>query len=160
MSSITKSLYDTDFAEWSDRTAALIRAGQFHEIDAENVAEEIESLGKSERHQLRSRFTRILEHLLKLSMTQGPMRENNERLWRGSIRRQQADIRQLLGDSPSLRHGLTAETLQDCYEDAAGAVAIEYAVKPPVRCPFAWSEVMPPASGRKHGKEKKEKTAK
>jgi hypothetical protein len=75
-------------------------AGKFNEIDAENVAEEIDSLGKSERHQLRSRVAQILEHQLKLSLTAGPLRENDERGWRGSIRRQQGEIRQLSSDSP------------------------------------------------------------
>jgi hypothetical protein len=153
MSATPKTLYDTDFAEWSDRTAALIRAGQFHEIDAENVAEEIESLGKSERHQLRSRIVQILEHLLTLKLTSGPLREYNERGWRGSIRRQQGEIEQLVCDSPSLKDRLTREMLESCYRSAAGTVAIEYAVKPPVRCPFTWSEVLPakanPAKSKK-----------
>jgi hypothetical protein len=149
MSSTPKTLYDTDFAEWSDRTAALIRAGQFHEIEAENLAEEIESLGISERHQLYSRVTRILDHLLKLGLTQDPLRANNERLWRGSIRRQQGEIRQLLSDSPSLARRLTVETLQDCYADAAGAVAAEYDVKSEAQCPFAWSDVLPSEEPRK-----------
>lgn len=71
MSSNPKLLYETDFAEWSDRTAALIRAGKFSEVDVENVAEEIESLGKSE-HQLRHRIVQVLEDLLKLRLTSGP----------------------------------------------------------------------------------------
>ena len=142
MSSNPKPLYDRDFAEWSDRTAALIRAGKFDQMDAENVAEEIESLGKSERHQLRSRIMQVLEHLLKLRLTTGPMLENNQRGWRASILRQQGEIRRLLGDSPSLKRRLTAEELQDCYSDAARTVATEYDVKPPTQCPFEWSEVL------------------
>ena len=149
MSSTPKTLYDTDFAEWSDRTAALIRAGRFHEIEAENLAEEIESLGMSERHQLHSRVTRIVEHLLKLGLTQEPPRASNERLWRGSIRRQQGEIRQLLSDSPSLERRLTVEMLQDCYADAAGAVGAEYDVKPQIQCPFGWGDVLPAAEPRK-----------
>ena len=56
------SAYHTDFAEWSDCTAALLRAGKYDQLDIQNVSEEIEGLGESERHQLRSRFTQILEH--------------------------------------------------------------------------------------------------
>jgi hypothetical protein len=149
MSTTTKALYNKDFAEWSDRTAALIRAGRFHEIDVENVAEEIESLGKSERHQLRSRIVQILEHLLKLKLTTGPLRENNERGWRGSIRRQQGEIEQVVCDSPSLKDRLTREMLESCYRTAAGTVATEYAVKPPALCPFGWGDVLSPASSRK-----------
>jgi len=142
MSSSTKPLYERDFAEWSDRTAELIRAGKFEQVDAENVAEEIESLGKSERHQLRSRITQIIEHLLKLSLTSGPLLENNQRGWRASILRQQREIRSLLSDSPSLKRRLTAEELQGCYSDAARTVATEYDVKPHTQCPFEWSEIL------------------
>ena len=153
MSSTSKTLYETDFAEWSDRTAALIRAGKFKQIDAENVAEEIESLGKSERHQLRSRVTQILEHQLKLSLTSGPLRENNERGWRGAVGRQRGEMRKLMRESPSLKRLLTPETLQDCYSDAVEPVATEYDVKPPARCPFGWSDVLPAVE------EKRRKTA-
>ena len=80
---------------------------------------------------------------VKLSLTAGPLRENGERGWRGSIRRQQGEIRQLLSDSPSLERRFTPGTLQDCYSDAAGTVATEYDVGPPARCPFGWSDVLP-----------------
>jgi hypothetical protein len=138
----SKSLYETDFAEWSSRTAELIRSGRFEEIEAENVAEEIESLGRSERHQLSSRITQILEHLLKLKITSGPLRDANERGWRGSIVRQQGEIEELISESPSLKRRLTSETLEKCYRTAAGTVATEYAVRPPARCPFSWSDVL------------------
>jgi Domain of unknown function DUF29 len=45
MAVIAKTLYGTDFAEWSAQTAELLRQGRFDEIDIENVAEEIQSLG-------------------------------------------------------------------------------------------------------------------
>jgi hypothetical protein len=149
MSSNPKLLYETDFAEWSDRTAALIRAGKFDQVDAENVAEEIESLGKSEFHQLGSRITQILEHLLKLRETSGPLRDQNERGWRGSIRRQQGEIARLLSNSPSLRRRLTPEMLAFSYRTAAGTVAVEYDVKPPAKCPFGWSDVLPAEEKRR-----------
>jgi hypothetical protein len=59
------------------------------------------------------------------------------------------EIRQLLSDSPSLARRLTAEALQDCYTDAAGAVGAEYDVKPEAQCPFTWGDVLPSAGPRK-----------
>ena len=56
MGTTTKTLYDTDFAEWSARTAELLRAGRYDELDIENVAEEIESLGKAERKSVRAQL--------------------------------------------------------------------------------------------------------
>jgi hypothetical protein len=63
--SATKTLYDTDFAEWSAGTAALIRSGRFNEIEAESVAEEIEDLGKSERSAVWSHLSRLLLYKIK-----------------------------------------------------------------------------------------------
>ena len=65
MGTTTKTLYDTDFVEWADQTAALVRAGRFNEVDVENLAEEIEGLGKSERKAVRSQLRRMLMHLIK-----------------------------------------------------------------------------------------------
>lgn len=80
------------------------------------------------------------------------MRENNERGWRGSIYRQQGEIEQLLADSPSLKVRLNREMLADCYLNAARTVATKYAVKPPARCPFGWTDVLPPAAKKPNKK--------
>ncbi len=98
------SLYDTDFAAWSAEQANAIRdAGRRRvnaPIDWENVAEEIESLGRSERLTLRSRIGTVIEHLLKLQVS--PVYEP-ERLWRETVRRTREDIAETLTNSPSLR---------------------------------------------------------
>jgi Domain of unknown function DUF29 len=44
--------YDTDFYAWTQAQAAAIRAGQWEALDIEHVAEEIEDLWKSDRHNL------------------------------------------------------------------------------------------------------------
>ena len=149
MSSTTKALYDTDFAEWRTVTADLIRAGRFDEIDAAHLAEEIEDLGKSERRELHSRVAGIIEHLLKLSLTAGPLLDQNRRGWLASIGRQQRELRELFDDSPSLRAGLTPQTLQHCYQKAVEDVTREYDLKSPARCPFGWGDVLPPAKAKK-----------
>lgn len=55
-----KSLYDIDFVEWTERTAALLREGRFDEIDIEHAAEEIEDLGKSQRSSVNAQLSRML----------------------------------------------------------------------------------------------------
>jgi hypothetical protein len=140
---MSTGLYDQDYAEWAEETAKLLREGRLQEVDMDHVAEEIEDMGKSQRHQLRSRVTQILEHLLKLKLTSGAVRENHERGWLGSIRRQQGEIRQLLQESPSLQSKLTADMLQQCYSDAAEIVGTEFDVEPPMSCPFGLAEVLP-----------------
>ena len=65
MSTKNATLYDTDFYAWTNEQAALLRAGRWSEADVENIAEEIESMGRSERRELVSRLTVLLMHLLK-----------------------------------------------------------------------------------------------
>src|SRR6266481_6535391 len=68
------ALYDEDFVRWTEQQAAGLRRAQSSAgaggsnlpLDWENLAEEIESLGKSDRRELTSQVRRILRHLLKL----------------------------------------------------------------------------------------------
>jgi hypothetical protein len=71
-----KTLYDEDFVAWSEQQAEALRAaartGSNQQLDWENLAEEIESLGRSQRRELRSRLSVIMEHLVKLEHFAGP----------------------------------------------------------------------------------------
>jgi Domain of unknown function DUF29 len=63
-------LYDADVVEWSEQQATLLRrmgAGERvnDQVDWENVAEEIESVGNEQMHAVRSLLMRALEHDLK-----------------------------------------------------------------------------------------------
>lgn len=57
--------YERDFYAWANEQAALLRAGRFDRADIENIAEEIESMGRSEKRDLVNRLTILLTHLLK-----------------------------------------------------------------------------------------------
>jgi hypothetical protein len=94
-------LYEQDFFQWTQTTAALIRQGKWHEVDAENVAEELESLGKRDRRELASRLQVLMMHLLKWHYQ--PERRLEGHSWRSTIRTQRLQLRLLLRDSPSLR---------------------------------------------------------
>jgi hypothetical protein len=103
-------LYDTDIVIWSERQAALLRrmaAGERvnDQVDWENVAEEIEALGVSDRRELRNRVRTILVHLLKLEVS--PAAEPRPG-WRETVREQRRQLRTLLDESPSLRPTLPA----------------------------------------------------
>ena len=98
------SLYDSDLVAWSaEQARALREAGRQRinlPIDWENVAEEIDSLGKSERRTLSSRIGTVIEHLLKLQVSPAT---SPAAAWRDTIRRTRRDIAEILEDSPSLR---------------------------------------------------------
>ena len=102
-----KRLYDEDFLLWSQQQAAALRAaaqgGSNQPLDWENLAEEIEDLGKSSRRELRSRLLVVLEHLLKLEYSPAV---DPRAGWRETIGRERSNIEDLLEDSPSLRSEL------------------------------------------------------
>lgn len=98
-------LYDQDVLLWSEHQADLLRrmgAGERvnNQVDWENVAEEIEALGKSDRRELRNRICSILAHLIKLEVSAATAPRAG---WHETILEQRAEVRALLDDSPSLR---------------------------------------------------------
>jgi Domain of unknown function DUF29 len=102
------SQYDRDFYAWSREQAELLRAGKADQADLENIAEEIESMGKGEKRELVNRLTILLLHLIKWRFQ--PMMRG--RSWRLSIEGQRLDIEDLLADNPSLRPLLDASAAQ------------------------------------------------
>src|SRR5437660_9479306 len=95
-------LYDRDFFLWTQEQATALRAVKDSNLplDWGNLAEEIESLGKSDRRQLRSQIRRILRHLLKLEVS--PALDPRAG-WCSAIADCRSEIGDVLHDSPSLR---------------------------------------------------------
>src|SRR3977135_2624419 len=102
MSSKNATLYDTDFYAWANEQAALLRAGRLAEADIENIAEEIETMGRSEKRELVSRMSVLLLHLLKWQFQ--PARRGNS--WRLSIENTRYQLEEHLDDNPSLKSQL------------------------------------------------------
>jgi hypothetical protein len=103
------TLYDEDFVLWSKQQAEALRAASRgatnQPIDWENVAEEIDSLGISQRSALKSQIRRVIEHLLKLENSPA----TDPRLgWMDSITDARIEIEVLLEDSPSLKTEIPA----------------------------------------------------
>lgn len=97
--------YDGDVFAWATTQARLIRDGRFESVDRDGVAEEIESVGRSETSELRRRTQTLLEHLHKLDASAASDPRAN---WRETVRRSRREIKRLLDDSPSLRRDLAA----------------------------------------------------
>ena len=115
-----KDLYDRDFLEWTARNAELLRAGRLEEADLEHIAEEIEDMGKRQRHELRSRLRVLLMHLIKWQSQP----EKRGPSWIRTIGTQRLEIADLLRDAPSLRTVLE-ESLPGVYQEAVRLAAQE-----------------------------------
>jgi hypothetical protein len=133
-------LYDSDFCEWTERTARSLRLRRFAEVDVEHVAEEIEDMGKRDLRELCSRLEILLAHLLEWKLQ--PRRRS--RSWRATIRAQRTAIQKLLRQSPSLRQRLRAQE-RESYRVAVGLASDETGLKRerfPARCPFSMEEIL------------------
>ena len=108
-----KELYEVDGHDWYFKNAQLIREGKLSEIDVENVAEELESMGRGEEDKLESFLTQLFLHLLKWKYQ--PARRGSS--WEISIKKQRVHARRHMKRNPSLK-GCLEEVVRDSYEDA------------------------------------------
>ncbi|MBG1266871.1 DUF29 domain-containing protein [Nostoc sp. WHI] len=106
-------LYDQDFYLWIETTAKQLKEGRFSEVDLENLIEEIECMGRSEKHALASNLVVLLMHLLKYKYQ--PEKRSNS--WKGTIREHRRRLTITFKDSPSLKLYFQ-EVWTECYQDA------------------------------------------
>ena len=107
------SLYEQDFHAWTERQAELLRARDFTHADIDNIIEEIESMGRSERRELVNRLAVLLLHLLKWRF-QPAFRGHS---WRLTVKVQRRGIVRHLWNNPSLKSWLD-QAMADAYGDA------------------------------------------
>jgi hypothetical protein len=101
-------LYHRDFLAWTQEQAEALRAAARTSnlpIDWENLVEEIETLGRSERRELTSRLRAVIEHLLKLSLSPA---EAPRQAWIETVDRTRDEIEDVLEENPSLRREVPA----------------------------------------------------
>lgn len=135
---MSKSLSEQDFYAWANEQAALLRAGKLDCADIENIAEEIESIGRSEKRELVNLLTVLLLHLLKWRY-QPSFRGNR---WRLYVKEQRYRIGRHLSDNPSLKSQL-GEAMSDGYELARIKAQQEIgfgAETFPDTCPFTFDQ--------------------
>jgi hypothetical protein len=136
------TLYDTDLYAWANEQAALLRAGRLSEADIENIAEEIESMARSEKRELTSRLTVLLVHLLKWRYQ--PALQSHS--WRQTIEQQRMKLEDHLGENPSLKSQLDeimAKSYRLARVDAEHETGLLRKSFPPT-CPFTFDETMNP----------------
>jgi len=134
------TLYETDFYGWIQNQANTLRARKFSELDIDNLLEEIETMGRSEKRSLKSSLSLLLMHLLKWHFQ--PQRRSKS--WIFSIREQQRMVCKVLKENPSLKHTLP-EVFADAYADAL--FMAEHDTKTsryefPQQCPWTFDEAV------------------
>lgn len=132
--------YENDFYRWANEQAALLREGRLAELDAENIAEEIASLARSEKRELASRLAVLLAHLLKWQF-QPRWRGKS---WRLSIDEQRDRVMEHLDENPSLRP-LLNEAIARAYRHALRQVLKETPLSErdlPADCPYSEEQIL------------------
>jgi hypothetical protein len=125
-------LYDTDIVAWAEQQAALLRAGKLEELDLDNIAEEIDDVGKREKHELKSRLAVLIAHLLKWQLQ--PERRGHS--WSATIENQREEIEDLFDEMPSLKHMLEDEAfIKRAWRRARGIVIDETGMSQVPRLP-------------------------
>jgi hypothetical protein len=132
--------YEEDFYAWTIDQARLLRSGELAAIDAANIAEEIESMGRSDRRELKSRLVVLIMHLLKWRRQPAA----RSRSWSATIEEQRLQIEGVLAESPSLRP-TTAAMLPEAYVIARARAIAETGLADdlfPNVCPFTPEDVL------------------
>lgn len=135
-----QTLYDSDYFLWSEHEAALLRQGKLTLLDVENLAEEIESLGKSDRRAVMSQVQRLLVHLLKWQFQPG----RRSASWEKSIRSARRSVSRILEDSPSLQDAMAARLGIEynlARRDAARETGLPASAFPAL-CPYSDAQIL------------------
>lgn len=139
---MTMATYETDFYQWTQQQAALLRQGEFNRVDLDlaNIAEEIESMGKRDRRSVSSYVQNVLMHLLKWKYQ--PQRRGTS--WELSIENGRYQIVDLLAESPSLEPqmaALTAKEYRQARKNASRETGLPLTTFPD-DCPFTVEQII------------------
>jgi hypothetical protein len=132
--------YDRDFYTWSLEQARLLREGRGDALDRDNVAEEIESLGREQFNKLVSALRVLMLHMLKWDHQP----ELRSRSWALSIKAQRAELDDIMADSPGLKPRI-GEAISRGYRKARLDAAKETELDEnefPATCPYDWEAIV------------------
>jgi len=140
MASISALEYERDFYGWIHQNIALLKRGQWADIDVEILIDELESMAKRDRRELTSRLMILIAHLLKWQFQ--PAKRSGS--WRGSIREQRIQLVEQLEESPSLKNNL-AESVVKSYPKALALAVDETGLSTntfPRKCPYTLEQLL------------------
>ncbi|PSB44193.1 DUF29 domain-containing protein [Cyanosarcina cf. burmensis CCALA 770] len=136
-----KNLYEKDFYQWTQQTVQMIKDKQYNLVDWDNLIEEIETLGRSEKRAVKSHLVILLMHLLKWQYQP----EHRSNSWKASIRNARTELSDLLQDNPSLAGDFLVEVLPLVYTRASEQAAEKTTIflqHFPIECPYSLSQIL------------------
>ena len=142
ITTVRTSLYEQDFYLWLQTTINLLKEKNFAEIDLENLLEELESIGRSDKNALKSNLRVLLMHLLKYKYQ--PEKRTNS--WQYTIIEHRIRLEDAFKTSPSLYcffEDIFNESYQYARKLAAGETGLSIQIFPP-ESPFTTEEVLNP----------------
>lgn len=116
----SSSLYEEDYYLWIETTVNQLREGRLAEVDLANLSEELEDMGKSQKHAIKSNLRVVLMHLLKYKYQ--PNKRSNS--WLHTILEHRTRLEDDFSDSPSLK-GYFGEVFDESYQKARKLAATE-----------------------------------
>ena len=132
--------YDDDLLQWIDAQVQSLQEKKFSELDIENLVEELDGMKKQSLHELDSRLTVLIMHLLKCQH----QRSYPQGKWRSTLLEQRRRLSRLLSESPSLHRQIQAYA-QDCYPTARARAALETRLHPdmfPPQLPYSIAQLL------------------
>lgn len=133
-------LYEQDYVAWTQDQADALRRRSINELDWENLLEEVESLGRQERNELRNHLIVLMVHLLKWRLQP----DRRGRSWALTIAEQRREAERVLAENPSLKPGVD-DLLSSSYRTARLRAARQARVSIkafPDEIPFGWNAMM------------------
>jgi hypothetical protein len=117
-----KQLHDRDFNLWIEEIKLRIQNREFAQMDWDNLLDEIDDMGASQKRALDSYMQRLIEHILKLKYWQSEI-DRCRNSWMVEVTNFRSRINRIFKKNPSLKNYLDAE-YQDIYQDATKAMKL------------------------------------
>jgi len=133
-------LYEQDLFAWTQQQVNLLTHQRWHELDVENLIDELEGMARRDRREMINRLIILIAHLLKWEF----QTDHQSGSWRGSIQEQRLQLNGLLEDSPSL-HQQFIESLEKAYPQAVKLASKETELpttKFPNECPYELAQLL------------------
>ncbi|MGH7906527.1 MAG: DUF29 domain-containing protein, partial [Candidatus Binataceae bacterium] len=126
---------ETDYHKWLSQQARALRGRDTALLDWDNLAEELDAMGRSEENSLESYLEVLLTHLLKYAY----QAEKRAGSWEASIENSRDHIGKLLDRSPNLKTKL-ASCAADAYPRARRTAGAEMGLDK-----RSWEQLLPPS---------------